>query len=705
MSLETNSFEFDEFLLDGKEKVLLRDGKPLSITPKAFELLYILVQNHGHLVERDELINIIWKSSFVEEGNLTFTVRLLRKTLGDDKQNPRFIETVPKRGYRFVAVVKQPVAPPIQNETNDLQSSGPKPYFLIVILIIVLISLFGIAFVWSRRDDSLSARPKFTRLTTSGKVTNAAVSPSGEFVIYAQKEGIGESLWRREMKSNDQTEILPPQEVEFAGLTVSPDNNYIYFLVFSKNSANLTLSRLSLQGGQPEPLSKIDTGVAISFSPDGKRFAFTESFTSLKETHLKIADADGLNQQVLVKARDTQKKFPAYKASPVAWSPDGKTIACAVQEFSENTAFYRLLLIDPKDGSEKYISEKRWDVIEHITWKDQENLAVINQKPNSPVNQIWLVSLQTGQPRQITEDSNGYQWLGSSNGNLVAVQNNVFSSLHIAEVSNDGQSLQTKQIFGESGLIENVRWSSEEKLFYNSQTSGKNEIWQINPDGTTPQQLTTDTNLMLSFAVSPVDGRFVFSSLQNGKISLSAADPNGQNIRSITDGNNDLSPVFSPDGRMIFFQRSVNQPNLWRIAADGNAPPEQVTGYLAMHPAVSPDGQKIAYHFMDYGGQEPHWKLGLIDSENHRLLNKVDFPFPITERKMIWRPKTDLLTLVFYKQGSSGVLLLSPLGGKFQTLENIGSGTITAFDWSLDGTRLAFSQSFATNDVVSISTN
>src|SRR5437763_17019476 len=106
MSLERNRFEFDEFLLDAREHVLFRDGKPVSITPKAFLLLLSLVENHGHLVEKDKLIERVWKDSFVEEGNLAVTVNVLRKILGDDTQQPRFIETVPKRGYRFIADVK-----------------------------------------------------------------------------------------------------------------------------------------------------------------------------------------------------------------------------------------------------------------------------------------------------------------------------------------------------------------------------------------------------------------------------------------------------------------------------------------------------------------------------------------------------------------------------------------------------------------------
>ena len=102
MWLKRNGFEFGEFFLDKNERVLFENGSPVSITPKTFQLLLVLIENHGRIVEKDELMKTVWAGSFVEEGNLTYTMRLLRKVLADDSQNPRFIETVPRRGYRFI---------------------------------------------------------------------------------------------------------------------------------------------------------------------------------------------------------------------------------------------------------------------------------------------------------------------------------------------------------------------------------------------------------------------------------------------------------------------------------------------------------------------------------------------------------------------------------------------------------------------------
>lgn len=132
MLLERQKFEFADFLLDAKENVLLRDGKPLSITPKAFQLLLVLVKNHGHLVEKDELLNTVWADSFVEEGNLAFTIGLLRKVLNDNAQKPQFIETVPRRGYRFIGKLNENgqtpfeiISEPFSEEAVDLLEFSP----------------------------------------------------------------------------------------------------------------------------------------------------------------------------------------------------------------------------------------------------------------------------------------------------------------------------------------------------------------------------------------------------------------------------------------------------------------------------------------------------------------------------------------------------------------------------------------------------
>ena len=103
---ERRYYNFDCFRVDPEERVLLRDGKPVSLSPKVFDTLLALVERSGHIVRKDELVEIVWPDVYVEENNLTQYVAAARRALGDNRQEQRYIETVPKRGYRFAPSVR-----------------------------------------------------------------------------------------------------------------------------------------------------------------------------------------------------------------------------------------------------------------------------------------------------------------------------------------------------------------------------------------------------------------------------------------------------------------------------------------------------------------------------------------------------------------------------------------------------------------------
>src|SRR5215204_5004725 len=99
-------YEFGPYHLNLNRRVLTCAGETVSLTPKATEILVILVTNAGQLLEKDQLLTQIWPDTFVEESNLAQNVFTLRKALGDERADPRYIETVTRRGYRFIASVR-----------------------------------------------------------------------------------------------------------------------------------------------------------------------------------------------------------------------------------------------------------------------------------------------------------------------------------------------------------------------------------------------------------------------------------------------------------------------------------------------------------------------------------------------------------------------------------------------------------------------
>ncbi len=119
MESSKKSYRFGPYQVNARECVLLRDGQPVPLTPKAFDTLLALVSNGGHLVEKDELMNQVWPETSVEESNLTQNIFTLRRVLGESDGNSKFIETVPRRGYRFVASVTEVLEPDISTKPQE----------------------------------------------------------------------------------------------------------------------------------------------------------------------------------------------------------------------------------------------------------------------------------------------------------------------------------------------------------------------------------------------------------------------------------------------------------------------------------------------------------------------------------------------------------------------------------------------------------
>src|SRR6516225_7716451 len=147
-------YEFGPFLLEPAERKLLRSNEIVVLTPKAFDTLVLLVRNSGHLLEKDELIRALWPDSFVEEGNLSNNIFVLRKALGED---PPYIETIPKRGYRFVGAVRQLPRPPAH--VPHVATKPPKMVLFTVALVIAVATVVGLAIYRQRLLAGRSGPP------------------------------------------------------------------------------------------------------------------------------------------------------------------------------------------------------------------------------------------------------------------------------------------------------------------------------------------------------------------------------------------------------------------------------------------------------------------------------------------------------------------------------------------------------------------
>lgn len=709
-------YAFADFRLDPARRLLLYKGETVTLHPKAFDLLLSLIENRDRILSKNELFNLVWEGQFVEENNLAVQIFTLRKIFGEKKDEHRFIITVPGKGYRFVAEICEE-----NSETTDLLAEenakahlgktflnqvkvkgGKKEslnkylltFTVVVILFVAIVSIYRF-----NKPELETRQLKLNKLTTGGKITNAALTHDGKYAVLAQKETDGESLWLRQIETGTQTRIAAPQAVEYVGLTVSPDDKYIYFSVFLNNKAGNWIRRMPLIGGAEQEIAGIESGVSISFAPDGKRFVFTEGSSSLRETRLVIAETDGSNSRILIRAEDSKRKFPTYKANPAAWSPDGNKIACSVTEKNADGVKAGILLVNPTNADEHFLLKPRFAWINNLVWTDAENLAFVASETDEWSSQIWTVSRKTGETKKLTNDLHKYLWLSAAKDGLLTLQQNNISSLQIADFNENLKEIQPRELLNEAG-IDYAAFGADNLVYYVSQSSGKRDVWRVGKDGLNSTQLTTDAQVSYGFAVSPADGSIIFSSARQGKHSLWATDSNGGNFRRLSDGD-DIAPQISFDGKQIVFQRGLyDVPTVWNMSADGNTPVQLVNKH-SLKPAISPDGSLAAYYFMDFAdGGSGVWRIGLVSTKTGEFLRKLNFPMTVNERRMRWHPNGKFLAQIFNSGETANLLLMPVDGSSTKIISGLGKGEINSFDWSRDAKQLVFSQTTETQDAV-----
>ena len=713
-TLRGTRFRFDNFDLDCARRLLMRDGEPVELKPKAFDLLQYLVENHGKLVTKNELMERIWPGQFVEDNNLTVQMSSLRKVFGDDKNGP--IRTVPGKGYTFVSEVfdvandteliieQRSVSRMIIEEHEPVLSSrtttATRSHFFTILAVSIPLLLAVSGFVYWQRGSGPEIRDyQLSKLTSSGDITSATITPDGNYAVFARKESTGESLWLRQIASGSQQQVLTAKPIRFVGLAISPDGNSIYATTFSPKLADPQIWRLPLLGGVVEEIKGITTGGAVSFSPDGKQIAYTESRSSMKETQLLISDADGSNKRVVARAADDQRSFPNFDANSVAWSPDGRSIACSVGEKKEGIK-HGILLVDPQSGAERFVSESRWDYIDNLTWIDGDTIAFSGYTVEPMLGQILSVSISTGEVRQITKDLSNYYWLAQGSGKLLAVQRDQISHVSLTALDDTSDRATQREIHKHSGSIENVVFAGDGSIIYSSDAGGKREIWRMSADGTAARALTAGSDVTHGVSISAVDGSIFFSATRNGKHTLNVVSREGSDMRQLTDGPDDVYPSISPDGRSVFFQKGLFNKVVtpWKLDLD-TGKQTQLSERFTAKPTLSPDGSQIAYYFMD-GEIDGLWRVGLMSSLDGSLLNKLTFPKSVTERRMRWHPNGTALAQIFNEGDSINLLIMPKNGGEASVIRNIAKGDALWFDWSRDGKQIVISHANKRSDVV-----
>lgn len=660
MSMEMNSFRFREFELVSRERVLLRDGKPVAITPKAFQLLLVLVENRGHLVEKSELMRAVWEDSFVEEGNLSYTMLLLRKTLGDEKNDPRFIQTVPKRGYRFIAEVEavsngtgsESVEDPKTAATADQTASFTSTFRRrgILALGILILCVSGLWYFNNLKGSPippvLAAPFASVKISTTGNVHHAVISPDGKNVVYSFRTANNqEGIWLRELESLNNVELISASGDAYGGLKISSQGNFLYFSRKARTEkSGFDIFRVSIFGGVPTKLISNVEGW-FSLSSDDSAISFVRcKYENSDYCSLWIAESgEGRKERMIV-----SRPYP-FRIGDNAISPDGRSVAFAVGQSKNRANEFNLAEVDLESGNERLLTPEKFFNIKGLVWfADQSGLLITASRHPAIGNYlIRQVVASTGEVRTLSKDAEDYATLSLDKSGTTLVSTYVKEDKFLYSLDLENPS-NLQKLSGAS----TAAFASNDSIVFYSVLSGDREIWSIDEDGSNLRQLTNNTAEDADPIVSPESGSILFVSNRTGESHVWQMNADGSNQRQITKKEGGTPHFVTPDGKWIYFTHGV-QRNLWRVPANGGKE-ELVLDTRLSNVALSPDGSQAAI----VGNDEKIIKIvSLVDWKTVKTLemtNGVVNPYGLT-----WSPDGKDIAYAFVENstGKSSVRL------------------------------------------------
>jgi Tol biopolymer transport system component/DNA-binding winged helix-turn-helix (wHTH) protein len=706
-------YEFGPFLLEPHVRRLSRHGESVPLAAPEFELLLLLVHNRGRVVEKKEIMAAVWPDAEVEENNLTVRMSSLRRALGERKGYHPYIQTVTGRGYCLITQLKELRAQPgtaipetVAN-TQEVPAARPKweirSFRLYTPLLVGLLATSLLYGVLRRRSGGESQAPvqsmRMSRITQTGRVTGASVSPDGQNIAYVERDGELCSLWLQRAGRNNPLQLLPPAKLIYKDPAFSRDGNTLYY---SKCQPDCKVYRMPVLGGVETALPfRADSPVI--FSPDGMRIAYVRVGVvgTGTEASLLIANADGTGEEAL----NSRRGGSAYQYGTPAWSPDGKIIALPILVGEGEQRYMKVVGVRLADRVESTLTSQRWRFIKDVAWLPDGSGLVINARDEASAPelamQIWRVPLAGGEARRITNDLNNYMRIGvSTDGStLMALQVQSTSGLSIAPAEHPSAAAQVTRgtIDRQDGHL-GLSTAPDGRLIYASDLSGERDLWSINADGSGLRQLTDGTHKDLFPAVTS-DGRYiVFESTQEGAHGIWRAGADGRNATRLTRGSYDSEPVCSPDGKWVVYVADVGGiPKLRKVSIDGGDP-VPLTEEFSQHPTISPDGRLIAYYRMDLQRRERR-EIVFIPAQGGAPIKILPAPKNFGSI-MRWAPAGDSLS---YRDNTLTGLWRLPLDGTPpSSLISLRGERLLSFCYSQDGRQLAYASGPTLSDVILI---
>jgi serine/threonine protein kinase/WD40 repeat protein len=529
---------------------------------------------------------------------------------------------------------------------------------------------------------------KVEQLTTSGTAGFPAISPDGNYVAYVETGAKGESLRVRQVATNSNVEILPPEPgIRLFAPVVTPDGTFVNYLK-RLGPQRFELWQVPFLGGPPRQVST-GIGAGVGFSPDGRSMAYVRGDTA-DRTELVIAAADGSSAKVLATRRRPGSVFMAITGAGLgwfapAWSPDGRTIAV----FGARAPFVgQVVFIDTQTGAERAIDVGPPLNGVSLAWLDAGTLILSLLDRSSAPLQLWLLSYPKGEFSRLTNDPSQYVGLSvtTDRSRLVTARSEASFSIWTSDASATTWAQTVPKTPQKGPIGFDVQWLGDD-LIFPSLASGNwaLERWRastrttevIAPGGGAPQVAR--------------DGSIAFFDYDLGE--AFKMDASGRNTISL--GRGDAAFRITPDGQQVTFIDASSGTPAVRIRPIGAGDTREITSVRVRQGGVaqvSPDGRWIAYSSFD-DQKRPATTVCDVAA----CATTHTFPLPLVK----WMP--DSQGLLYIDPRGPGDLWIQPLNGgaarQFTRFPADGQ-QIWGFGWSADGKRLAVGRASITNNIV-----
>jgi serine/threonine protein kinase len=563
-----------------------------------------------------------------------------------------------------------------------------------IVILLVAAAAYGVYAFLSRSQPVPFQNFSVNKATETGKARRVAISPDGKYILNVVDDKGLNSLWLRNIPTNSDTQVMPPEPVQYLGLRFSPDGNYLYFVRGEPGQALKFLYRAPILGGAPQKLIT-DVDSNVTFSPDGRSLAYTvQNNPELGKFRVVTYSLETGESKTLVTGDISQT------LSDPVWSPDGKTIVCVI--FHQGDALTSLIAVDASTGKPDTLFESKDAILSKPAWLPNGDLLALSfgRDTGFTRQQIAEISYRNNTSRPITHDFNNYSDLSlSADGHMAAtVLNQDHFDLFAAPAS--GLSGTQAQPLISGTPIDSFTWTTDGQIILGEQTALS--LFQPETGSKSPLTSPQQDGGAGDPSACP-NGRYVVFSLggHGGGITLNIwrMDAGGGNLKQLSDGNQDDYPVCSPDGKSVFYSDIASGSKLTRVALDGGKP-ERLSELPVAQFDISPDGKLAAFTtFASTGSPRTQLALLAVDSPQNTKLLELQRTIP---SRGVVRFTHDGTAVVYpVRDQDTYNLWLQPLDGSpGKQITNFKSELITDFQWSFDGSKLGVIRGHTDSDVV-----